>query len=517
MLRAVLCCVLIAATAAMAWEQLENVPAQAEVDYGTHITWGKGLVWGMFPTYDAQFPETYVGFYDPGEDEWELLEEAMEDEELEHTSLTFQWLEDGVLFGIGDYDDDAYLYFYSLYNGEWDSYDIDDEEEFEIGNGACIAYQPNVNYTRQMNPVPGWIYCLPGGGSQEFWRYAIPTSLPNLALDGIYPGSGAVIADQTPLFQWGSTASPQYRLLVSTNSLFSDTVLDKVISNPEYQDSSVLVNGTYYWRTATWVSSAWSWGLTHNFELDGGWQQLQDIPGSVGTGAAMAYDGDAFGHQSIIALRGGGQEDYYEYDIVADDWDPEEDAPENVYAGTSLTTHDPTEESGLFQWAAFGGSETTDYPWYYNPYGSPHQWVLFDELDAAFPEHLGSEASMCSGQGHYLYLVVGDNHFYRLDPPAVEGGQGSRVPRSEKAQAHVVACRGGIEVEYQLPVSARIRATLHDAVGRQVGGLDAGDQQPGIHRLSWDRDSEGRKLSSGAYFVLLDVGAEQAKLKAIVR
>ena len=59
--------------------------------------------------------------------------------------------------------------------------------------------------------------------------------------------------------------------------------------------------------------------------------------------------------------------------------------------------------------------------------------------------------------------------------------------------------------------------TLHDAVGRQVGMLDAGEQKPGTHRLSWDRDNEGRRLSAGAYFVLLDTGTEQSRLKAVVR
>ena len=63
----------------------------------------------------------------------------------------------------------------------------------------------------------------------------------------------------------------------------------------------------------------------------------------------------------------------------------------------------------------------------------------------------------------------------------------------------------------------RLRATLHDAVGRHVGILDAGEQQAGTHRLSWGQDSEGRKLSAGAYFVLLDIGTEQARLKAVVR
>jgi hypothetical protein len=43
------------------------------------------------------------------------------------------------------------------------------------------------------------------------------------------------------------------------------------------------------------------------------------------------------------------------------------------------------------------------------------------------------------------------------------------------------------------------------------------EQQAGTHRLSWNRDGDGRKLSAGAYFVLLDMGAEQARLKAVVR
>ena len=41
-------------------------------------------------------------------------------------------------------------------------------------------------------------------------------------------------------------------------------------------------------------------------------------------------------------------------------------------------------------------------------------------------------------------------------------------------------------------------------------------QQPGTHRLSWNQDRGGRKLASGAYFVLLDMGREQARLKAVV-
>jgi hypothetical protein len=46
--------------------------------------------------------------------------------------------------------------------------------------------------------------------------------------------------------------------------------------------------------------------------------------------------------------------------------------------------------------------------------------------------------------------------------------------------------------------------------------LDAGEQKAGMHRLSWNHDQQGRKLSAGAYFVLLDMGTEQARLSAVL-
>jgi hypothetical protein len=46
--------------------------------------------------------------------------------------------------------------------------------------------------------------------------------------------------------------------------------------------------------------------------------------------------------------------------------------------------------------------------------------------------------------------------------------------------------------------------------------LDAGEQNAGMHRLGWNSSPDGRKLSAGAYFVLLDMGNEQARLKVVV-
>ena len=312
--------------------------------------------------------------------------------------------------------------------------------------------------------------------------------------------SGAV----HPLFQWANTAQPQYRLLVSTNSLFSDTVLDKITTNPEYQDSSVLANGTYYWRTATWVSSAWSWGLTHNFELDGGWQKLADVGYGVGNGAALACYDDGNGHDSIIAFLGGGNKYFYEYCVWPTGWTQGPSTDDWAqYNGTSLATPSPT---GFYPWASFYGQSTNDYPYYLDVYND--EWVKFDPSPfAKFPEFIGTNASMTVAPG-YLYLAVGNSNFYRLDPPSLgfEGSMAAGATRPANLRAHAVARYDAVEVEYQLPVSGRVRATLHDAVGRQVGMLDAGQQKPGIHRLSWNQDRGGRKLASGAYFPSPDIG-----------
>jgi hypothetical protein len=109
-----------------------------------------------------------------------------------------------------------------------------------------------------------------------------------------------------------------------------------------------------------------------------------------------------------------------------------------------------------------------------------------------------------------------------LDPPTDDSvikwaaeGQLSSGTCAARTRARVITRSSGFGVEYQLSKTARVRAMLHDAVGRQVGLLDVGEQSPGLHRLSWSADGEGRKLSAGAYFVLLDMGKEQTRLKAV--
>jgi len=524
MLRKVVVCVMLAVMAALAWQGLTPVPAGADEEAGSLITWGKDSVWGLFP--DALNGETHAGYYKPGDQSWHMVDDPC-DNALQHTGLTFQWQEDGVLFAIGNEDGDPYQYWYSLYDDSWYS----DGLPFSLGAGASIAYQPNADYDEEMYPVPGWLYCLAGGGT-GFWRYSIPTSLPGVPASGICPPDSARIADNTPLFQWDSAAATLYRLQVSTDTTFGTALIDATETDPEHQviPGNALSNGSYYWRTAALIGGTWFWSSSHSLRIDGGWQQLAGIPERVGAGAAVAYDADILGHEAILALVGGNATGFYGYNIPGGEWDTLEAAPLPESLGTSLATHDATEAGGLYPWAAFGGSDTADGPYYFNPARSP-RWVNFSQASqdsyysARFPTRLGAGASMVYGTNKNVYLIVGldsggdpRNDFYRLQPPGLlmDGSQ-TGAPRHEVSRAYVVSRYDDVQVEYQLSKSANVRATLHDAVGRLVGVLDAGPQQAGVHRLSWTRDTEGRRPSAGAYFILLDMGKEQARLKAVLR
>lgn len=118
--------------------------------------------------------------------------------------------------------------------------------------------------------------------------------------------------------------------------------------------------------------------------------------------------------------------------------------------------------------------------------------------------------------GHaYAVWTQGAQIWFSTNSPAAI----AEVPSQPtgRTKAHVITDHDGIEVEYQLPAVVHVRATLHDAVGRRIGMLVAGEQKAGLHQLSWNRDQEGRRLSAGAYFVHLDMGTERARLKAVLR
>jgi hypothetical protein len=508
-------CIVLATTTLMAWTPLASIPEPASAGTGACITYGKDSVWGVFPsTVDSV---TYVGRYDISGNAWYLFEDEISTEAMTNTACTFQWPEDGAFFVIGNEDDVPILYSYNLHDGEW--YDDDDfPEELCLGAGTCIAYQPNVNYNSQLYPVPGWLYCLPAEGT-EFWRYIIPTSLPDQTLNGIFPGNLAVIADKTPKFEWpGSTGS--YQLQVATLQSFATKVIDVYVSPSEYQATTALANNTYFWRTRD-LNGSGVWGTVHNFQLQAGWNQLTDIDEYVGDGAAMAYDN--YDHQAIIAFPGNEEIHFFDYNIASSDWDELGQTPVGQFAGTSLVTSRPAGGSSPTPWAAFGGFGTSDYLRYYRY--DQVAWYPWSVPGApTFPTTLRAGSSMAYGLYDSLFLTVGvdgdgnpRSDFYGQKLPWGDDGPQSSSMQAARGATRIITRNDGISVEYQLCAPAHVCANLHDVTGRLVGTFDAGEQQSGMHRLDLSRDSKAQHLAAGAYFLHLDMGSEQAKLKAVIR
>jgi len=516
----VMFCIIVAVATAQAWDELNPVPLPVTVGTGSAITfgsYGNGEIWGIFPNEDDDC--TYFEYYDLNSQDWVYPDQDLD--YLENTAITYQWTEDGAVYVIGNDDGDPdwpMLYCYIPQDESWDEEDIDD---FSLGAGASLAFRPNPNYNIQLYPVPGFLYCLAGNG-QEFWRYWLPSTLAPVALDGIYPGQSAVIADKTPWFDWpGSTG--YHQLQVATSQSFASPTIDVYVFPSEYQVTSALANGTYFWRTRD-LNGSGAWSTVHSFTLDGGWTQLADISMEVSYGASLAYEKDYYsGKECLLALVGGEHQYYYVYFVEGDSWH-EFTTPKAQGVGSAIVTHEAASETPPGRsgpWAIF--AQGSDSLWYhYYPSGG---WGRFDAADV-FPLPLGPGASLAysieSGIP-YLYLTVGEdgngprNNFYRLELPTARGGGQAGPARSASLPARSLSGSRGITVEYQLSAPARVSVTVFDAVGRRVGVLDAGEQQPGTHQLSWSSDGEGRKLSPGTYFVLLDMGTKQARLKAVVR
>ena len=64
---------------------------------------------------------------------------------------------------------------------------------------------------------------------------------------------------------------------------------------------------------------------------------------------------------------------------------------------------------------------------------------------------------------------------------------------------------------------ARTLLTLHDVAGRRLTTLSSNARSAGTHRVSWNgRDSNGERVSSGIYFLLLQVDGRAFTSKIVV-
>lgn len=86
---------------------------------------------------------------------------------------------------------------------------------------------------------------------------------------------------------------------------------------------------------------------------------------------------------------------------------------------------------------------------------------------------------------------------------------GTAAPAVPAATAPVLTCAPNpfnpeTEVLIVTAAAGRVDLAVHDAAGRLVGVLSAGDLPAGEHRFRWrGRDDAGRAVASGTYFLRL--------------
>jgi hypothetical protein len=74
----------------------------------------------------------------------------------------------------------------------------------------------------------------------------------------------------------------------------------------------------------------------------------------------------------------------------------------------------------------------------------------------------------------------------------------------------------GHDLTFILAEARAVRLSLYDVQGRERAILDAGTRDPGIHSVRWDgRDTAGRRLARGVYFLRLRIGEHVESLKLL--
>ena len=99
-------------------------------------------------------------------------------------------------------------------------------------------------------------------------------------------------------------------------------------------------------------------------------------------------------------------------------------------------------------------------------------------------------------------------------PTAAEEARGS--PGAARISAAPNPFEGSGEIRFTLPVSGRVRLTIHDAAGRRVRTLVDGALSSGPHAAAWDGlDDRGIPLATAVYFARLERPGGVSRVKVV--
>ena len=108
----------------------------------------------------------------------------------------------------------------------------------------------------------------------------------------ISPSDGSSTEANFPKFAWSSSIGAiGYALQVAANSDFDYPIVEKYLYADTVYDSSLIPNGTYYWRVAASGSGeTWSgWSAANKFAITGAYEVPSEFPDIRSAISAIPY------------------------------------------------------------------------------------------------------------------------------------------------------------------------------------------------------------------------------------
>lgn len=144
------------------------------------------------------------------------------------------------------------------------------------------------------------------------------------------------------------------------------------------------------------------------------------------------------------------------------------------------------------------------------------RWNVESSLDVgyrvSFTGKAGSALAGYSGTTDtHTRLVAGNQPVVLASPP--------RPPASTLRVSEVMPnpTRGPLLVTLDLPRRSRVRASVHDVLGRQVRAIEDGFRDSGVQGVAWDgRDASGRPAPPGLYLVRVDINGERIARRVVL-
>ncbi|MEO0091013.1 MAG: FlgD immunoglobulin-like domain containing protein [candidate division WOR-3 bacterium] len=425
-------------------------------------------------------------------------------------------------------DDEDLLCVYSFEDsigpyGDWEELELPEE----IGPGVSITFRP-LNQIFYVIPSPiviyhGELFLTIGGSTSNFYNLLFVELTPNpVPPFYIFPPNDTILEAMKIFFQWNEDAAASfYQLQVDENPDFSSPIFDITTDKNIYIPKKIFKPGVYYWRTR---SSNSLWSETRRFIINYGWVRLPDIPDTIKEGGSIAYhcirDGITnMAAESIYCLVGGGKRKFYCYSIHRATWSERENTQLNQNDGSSITscyqsTHSTRKKYLL---AIFGRSSNIERHWSYDI--SSNDWAPEDPL----PDILGSGASITFDwreRKDDAYLVIGGDRdgFYCNPNPFFEEEAFGQQSFATAKKVKILSNSKEVILYYSLETPYYGEISVYNLYGKKIKTLFKGKMEKGEHQFIWNgKDEKGKKVSSGVYFIKINMKEKQESIKIVVK